>query len=80
MATQLTLALFDDIDPVQQKIAVIGIPEYEPLKVLYPLTELPGVFPADFGSRIVEDLEIGTDSFDPKQIPFEIQGDPNEEL
>lgn len=86
MATQLTFALFDDIELRRQETIEVCVrpakqPEYKWLKASYlSLVELPGVFPADFGSRIVEDLEIGTDSFDPKQIPFEIQGDPNEEL
>lgn len=86
MATQLTLALFDDIESRRQETIEVCVrpakqPKYKSLKALYlSLAELPGVFPADSGSGIVEDLEIGTDSFDPKEIPFEIQGDPNEEL
>lgn len=86
MATQLTLELFDDIESRRQETIAVCVrpakqPEYKSLKARHlSLAELPGVFPADFGFRIVEDLEIGTDSFNPKHIPFEIRGDPNEEL
>jgi hypothetical protein len=52
MGTQLTFALFDYIEPAQQKIPFNGIPENEPLKVLYgSLAGLPGIFSADFRSR-----------------------------
>ena len=86
MATQLTFALFDDIESRRQETISVCLrpaeqPKSKSLKASYlSLAELPGVFPADFGSRIVEDLEIATDSLDPKKIPFDFQGDPNEEL
>jgi predicted RNA methylase len=89
MATQLTLALFENIEPVQQEI--IGVidavkPASESSKTSgialskEPFLELPGLFPADFKSQIVADSTLEIDNFDPRQIPFDIQGDPNEDL
>ncbi len=85
MATQLTLSLFENIGPVRQETAICDIIanrlEYEHLKVSYgSLAGLPGIFPADIRSQTVEDLEIEADGFNPDQIPFDIQGDPNEDL
>ncbi|NJD75735.1 MAG: hypothetical protein FIB08_01380 [Candidatus Methanoperedens sp.] len=87
MATQLTLALFENIDSVRQET----IDATDVVKPVHELSktsgipkenfiELPGLFPADFNSRIVDDPMLEIDDFDPRQIPFDIQGDPNEEF
>ncbi len=89
MATQLTLALFENIDPARQEtIAVRGA--VKPVPKLSKTSgttlpkesfiELPGLFPADYKSQTVDDSILEIDNFDQRQIPFDIQGDPNEEL
>jgi len=61
--------------PINGSVATISI---EPVR-------LPGLFPADlsftpFTSETTLKTSIQTSQFDPRQIPFEIKGDPNEDL
>ncbi len=89
MATQLTLALFENIEPVRKEITAV-MDEVKPVRELSetsgitlskePFIEFPGLFPADFKSQIIDDSIPEIDNFDPRQIQFDIQGDPNEDL
>lgn len=64
--TQLTLTLFEDAG------------QRQPFK--NPILELPRPITANFGIQKDECPVFEVDGFDPKQIPFDIHGDPNEDL
>ncbi|MGB8216288.1 MAG: SNF2-related protein [Candidatus Methanoperedens sp.] len=91
MAGQLTLGLFEDIKTAQDKTTVITD---APVKAnVYALSdiqsiiarcilmsELPGLYPPDFISQVIEVETRTSDTFTPSKFPFDIKGDPNEAL
>ncbi|CAG0970996.1 MAG: SNF2-related protein [Candidatus Methanoperedens sp.] len=91
MAGQLTLGLFEDIKPGQEKITVLtgasvkynayAFKDIESViaRCIF-MSELPGLYPPDFRSQVMETVEVTEDEFDSKNVPFDIRGDPNEEL
>ena len=91
MVGQLTLGLFEDIKPDQGKITVItdalvkdnayALSDVKNViaRCIF-MSELPGLYPPDFRSQVMETVEVTEDEFDSRKIPFEIRGDANEEL
>lgn len=71
---QLTLEAFGK--PAELPQAIINIPECGYLTN----AGLPGLFPANFKSEAIYEMESAPKTFNPVQIQFDIKGDPNEAL
>lgn len=71
---QLTLELFETAQPRRQEKT--SIKEY----IFLNNRTLPSVYPANLKSEIADTSIPIADIFDPRQIPFSIRGDPNEDL
>jgi len=88
MVTQLTFDSFANIKPAQINIIAAPSRTITPATAILReseiqlqcngLSSLPGLYPLDLRSRLAETSEIVEPPFNPREIPFEIAGDPNE--